>query len=284
MRKLPLAVLLLMAVVSLSHCAHATRTARAAPGGTPTLKVVAYNLNYGIAGDEETLAAIDSGADVVFLEETSPEWEDAIRRAVGRTWPYQAYLHAPAAGGMAVLSKRPLETKEALPNPRGWFGALRVVTQTPIGPLQALVVHLHPPVTDDGDWVRGYLSTSPRRRAELETWLPSLDPGIPTLVAGDFNEGTSGEAVRWLEANGLRTALPEFHPSAKTWQWPVGPLLLSAQLDHVAYDSRLEPLDARVIPSGRSDHFPVLAEFIRATPAIVRPGAPSGASLSISVR
>ncbi|MDP1825578.1 MAG: endonuclease/exonuclease/phosphatase family protein [Archangium sp.] len=276
------AVVLLLA---LTRCAHATRTAREAPRGVPQVRVVTYNLNYGLAGDEDTLAAIAAtDADLVFLEETSPDWERVIRPSLSRTWPHQAYLHAPAAGGMAVLSKRAFVVKEVLPNPRGWFAAMRVITQTPIGPVQALVVHLHPPVTDDGDWVRGYLSTSPRRRAELEAWLPSLEPGIPTLVAGDFNEGTSGEAARLLEARGLRTVLPEFHPAAKTWRWPVGPLLLSAQLDHVAYDAQLEPLDARVVPRGRSDHLPVVADFIRAARGALRPPMPSGSSLSVSVR
>ena len=284
-RRLPLALLLVVTAFTLSRCAHATRTARPAPRGEPTLRVVAYNLNYGLAGDEETLATIAAtDADVVFLEETSPQWERGLRATLGKTWPHQAYLHAPAAGGMGVLSKRPFQVKDVLPNPGAWFAALRVVTQTPLGPVQALVVHLHPPVSEDGDWVKGYFSSSPTRRAELERWLPALDADLPTLVAGDFNEGTSGDAVQLLERRGLRTVLPEFHPAAKTWRWPVGPLMLSAQLDHVAYDRRLEPLDARVAVSGRSDHFPVIAEFIRATPATLRPAAPSGSSLSISVR
>lgn len=32
----------------------------------------------------------------------------------------------------------------------------------------------------------------------------------------------------------------------------------NSQLDHVLYDSRLVPLDARVLQTGRSDHLPVL--------------------------
>ena len=275
----------LISVLLLSGCFHATRTARVPALDEPTLAVAAYNVNYGLAGDEETLAAIGATeADVIFLEATNAEWERAIRRAHARTWPYQTYLHAEAAGGMAVLSKRPFDAREVLPNENGWFSALRVVTRTPLGPLQALVVHLHPPVSESGDWVKGYLSTGPVRRAELQSWLPSLERGMPTVVVGDFNEGTRGEAVRWLEAQGLRTALPEFRPREKTWQWPVGPLLLSAQLDHVAYDARLDPIDARVLRAGRSDHFPVIARFVLARPTVIRPPPPSGTSLSISVR
>jgi endonuclease/exonuclease/phosphatase (EEP) superfamily protein YafD len=273
----------LIGLLLLTGCVHATRTPRVPT--EPTLRVAVYNVNYGLAGDADTLAAIGAtNADVIFLEETNREWERAIRKAHSRTWPHQTYLHAEAAGGMAVLSKRPIELREELPNENGWFSALRVIARTPVGPLQALVVHLHPPVSEDGDWVKGYLSTGPVRRAELQSWLPSLAPGVPTVVVGDFNEGTSGEATKWLEAQGLRTVLPEFKPRAKTWQWPVGALLLSAQLDHVAYDVRLEPLDARVIRAGRSDHFPVVAEFVLAGRPVIRPPPPSGSSLSISLR
>jgi endonuclease/exonuclease/phosphatase family metal-dependent hydrolase len=186
---------------------------------------------------------------------------------------------------MAVLSKRPL-TSEKLRNPSGWFPALRVVTDTPLGRVQALCVHLHPPVTEGGSWVGGYLTTGPVRRAELEEFLESLDPALPTLVAGDFNEGTSGDALELLEANGLRTALPEFHPGAKTWHWPVaGSLELTGQLDHVAYGAELEPVDAAVQRVGNSDHFPVTVTFVAAGKNAVRPPPPSGASVSLgSVR
>lgn len=285
MRRLLTLVLISTALLTLTRCAHATRTARPAPGDAPVLRVMTYNVNFGLGGEADTLAAIGApDADVVFLQETTPDWERAVRRELGATYRYQAWLHGPAAGGLAVLSKRPFEVKDVLENPAGWFPALRVVTQTPLGPVQALVVHLHPPVTEDGSWVRGYLSTGDVRRAEVAHWLGALEGGMPTLVVGDFNEGTSGPAVQHLEAKGLRTALPEFDPKAKTWRWPVGPFMLSAQLDHVTYSAELEPLEARVMQRGQSDHFPVVAEFIRASAPLIRPEAPSGSSLSISVR
>lgn len=276
--------LAVLVVSSLMCCAHPTRVARAPAGGEAILRVATYNLNYGLVGDGETLAALAATkAEVVFLQETSPGWERALRATLASTWPHQAYLHAAAAGGMAVLSKSPFTVKNVLPNPRQWFDGLRVVAQTSIGPVQALVVHLHPPITEDGDWIRGYFSTGPARRAELLAWLPTLEPDLPTLVVGDFNEGTSGQAVKLLEQRGLRTVLPEFHPQAKTWRWRVGPLLLSAQFDHLAYDQRLEPLNAQALQRGNSDHLPVVAEFILAGNRLPRPPAPHGSSLSVSL-
>lgn len=274
----------LLAVLAFTSCAHATRTARAAPPGTPTLRLVTFNVNFGLDGDAETLAALAApDGDLLVLQETTPAWEAAARRALGAKWPHQAWLHAPAAGGLAVLSKRPFEVKRVLENPAGWFPALQVVAQSPLGPVQVLVVHLRPPVSDDGSWVKGYLSTGGARRAEVESFLPALDPSLPTLVAGDFNESARGDAVQFLEQNGLRTALPEFEPGAKTWRWTASGVHLSAQLDHVAYDARLEPLAAHVERAGNSDHFPVVVDLVRATGVTVRGPAPSGSSLSVSL-
>ncbi len=273
----PLELVLLLAV----GCAHATRTPRAAAEQEPVLDVLTYNLNFGIAGDDETIAAIlDRDADLVFLQETNAEWRRAIEAKLGGRYPGRVWLDGEAAGGMAVLSKQRL-TATKLDNPAGWFPALRVVTSTPLGPVQALCVHLHPPVSEDGSWVKGYLSTGGVRRAELDAFLEALEPGMPTLVAGDFNEGTSGPALQRLEALGLRTALPEFTPRAKTWHWRVGRATLTAQLDHVAYSEAFEPLDAHVERDGNSDHWPVSVAFVRARPGAVRPPAPSGASLSL---
>lgn len=270
-----------VAVSVLTSCAHATRAAREAPPGAPTLRVVTFNVNFGLAGDEATLAAPDG--DLLVLQETTPGWEAAARRALGPRWPHQAWLHAPAAGGLAVLSKRPFEVKRVLENPAGWFPALQVVAETPLGPVQVLAVHVRPPASEDGSWVKGYFSTGAARREEMGAFLPALDPSLPTLVAGDFNEGARGDAVQLLEANGLRTALPEFEPGAKTWRWNASGVQLSAQLDHVAYDARLEPLTAHVERAGHSDHFPVVVDLVRATKATVRGPAPSGSSLSVSL-
>jgi endonuclease/exonuclease/phosphatase (EEP) superfamily protein YafD len=138
-------------------------------------------------------------------------------------------------------------------------------------------------VTEDGSWVRGYLGTGEVRRDEIATFIQHLEAGLPTLVAGDFNEGTSGQAVRLLEAAGLRTVLPEFAPRAKTWRWTEGAINLTAQFDHITYDAALEPLDARVAQRGQSDHLPVIAAFVRAHARAQRTAAPTGTSLTLSL-
>lgn len=265
-------------------CVTPTRTARAPALNEPVLQVLTYNLNYGIAGDESTVAAIlERDADVVLLQETNARWQQALQPLLSKRYPGQAWLDGQAASGMAILSKHPLEAK-ALANPNGWFPAIRAVTDTPLGRVQLLGVHLHPPVSESGSWVSGYLSTGGVRRDEMAHFLAKLDPSMPTIVAGDFNEDARGDALQLLERHGLRTALPELHPAAKTWRWPLTQSLeLTAQLDHVAYGPELEPIDARVTRTGNSDHFPVVVDFVRAQPNTLRPPPPSrGGSVTLT--
>jgi hypothetical protein len=133
----------LSASLLLCGCATASRTARPLPPGEQALRVATWNVNFGLEGDATTLAELGAGVDLLLLEETTPSWERTARATLGRDFPFQHWLHGPAAGGIAVLSRRPMQVEE-LVNPSGWFPALRVVAQTPLGPVQALVVHLHP--------------------------------------------------------------------------------------------------------------------------------------------
>lgn len=268
-----------------SGCLRPTRIARDPLPKEATLTVLTYNVNYGIPGDLATLAGlIAADADLVLLQESNEGWQQAVQGLLSDRYPHQHWHHEPAAGGLAVLSRRPFQVAALMPSPTRWFPAMRIVAETALGPVQVLNLHLHPPVSEDGSWVRGYFSTDGLRRSEVQSFAATLRPELPTLIAGDFNEGTSGAAVRWLEAQGLRTVLPEYAPAAKTWHWPVGSLELRAQLDHIAYDTRLAPLEARVLGTGRSDHFPVRAVFVRAPQPVARPPAPRGGSLSLGLR
>lgn len=272
----------LLLVLVLAGCAHPPRVARAPNAQEPSLEVMTFNVNFGIPGDARTLALIsESTAGLIVLQETTPEWELAGRAVLTKRWPYQRWVHSAGAGGLAVLSTRPF-TATVLENQRGWFPALQVVAESALGPVQVLAVHLRPPVSDSGSFVSGYLTTSPLRRDELSAFLTALQPGLPTLVAGDFNEGTSGAAVSALHGRGFRSVLPEFEPDAKTWGWTVGSIQLSAQLDHIAASAELEPLNAKVVKGGRSDHQPVVATFVRAAPGAVERPVPHGTSLSFS--
>ena len=144
----------------LAACSTPRLEPRAPTPGKAALKVLTYNVNYGLGGDPLGVRAIrDAGADVVFLQETTAAWEEALRAELGTELPHMAFLHCCGAGGLAVLSKYPFEHGDYVPSPGGWFPAWRVVVDSPLGEVQVLQVHLRPPVSDGGSFVSGYFTT-----------------------------------------------------------------------------------------------------------------------------
>ena len=135
---------------------------------------------------------------------------------------------------------------------------------TAIGPVQVLNVHLRPPVSDRGSWVSGYLFTRDDRLREMERFYSQCRPGLPILVAGDFNDNPNSLVVEWLENKRMLNALPQFDRRAPTWEYRGGVLSLRRRMDHIVYSPELHCCSARVLRAGASDHFPVEAVFTTA--------------------
>lgn len=232
-------------------------SAELAPGPVD-LRVKTYNVNYGLAGDPQTTDAIGAGSpDLVLLQETTPAWERVLREAYGAVYPSIEFIDGPGAGGMGLLSRYPVETVEVLPSPMGWFPAWLVRVQTPRGPLQVLNLHLKPPYSQRGGFLVGAFSTGDDRLAELELYLAFVDPELPTIVLGDFNEGR-GRALNLLARQGFSDALPA---GVDTWRWSVAGFEIEAPLDHVFHGPQLRPVQVEVQDLGRSDHLPVMVGF-----------------------
>ena len=249
---------LLAACLVAASCAERTlRPARAPAEGQRSLAVLSYNLNYGLAGDRATLDAI--------AERPS---ELVLRERFGGEFPYMAFRHCCLAGGLGVLSKYELEELEYIEPPAGgWFPGWRLRVESPLGSLQVLNVHLRPQLGDSGANVGGVLSgmvtTPPIRRQQIEHYAAHLEPGLPTLIAGDFNESEQGGALGWLEQQGLHSAVPDFsHDDTWSWQTSVG--RVSRRFDHIAHSRELSVLAAGVVKAGNSDHLPVFAVLERA--------------------
>lgn len=222
----------------------------------------------GSTGDGPTLAAIEAGrVDVVFLQETNASWERSLRAAFGVAYPHMAFYPRGGAGGIGFMSRLPVRTQQLIkPEGDGWFPALRLVLESPLGLVQALVVHLRPPVSDGGSFIAGHFTVPAIHEQEIAGFCQALDRSLPTLVVGDFNEEPDGRAIAYLARAEwkMKSALPEFAPGRRTWHWPTSLHTFEGQLDHILYDIRLEPLSAEVMEAGRSDHFPVVGVFVLA--------------------
>ena len=142
-----------------------------------------------------------------------------------------------------------------------------MVFETPLGPVQVLNVHLKPPYSQRGGWVGGYFFTRGDRKREIERFYSYCDPNIPLLVVGDFNDSPGGASVRYLKRRKMKNAVPQFDRTP-TWEWQTRVAKLRRRMDHIMYSPQLEPVSARVIRTGPSDHFPVEASFVK-TPKLV---------------
>lgn len=253
----------------LSLCACGCRSVRPAETvSSPHFKVLTYNVNWG--GPRPDLAAQiikNSGADIVCLQETTPEWAQYLRQSLGNEYSFTQFRDSRTrtGGGLGFLSKLPAHEIAYIPSDTGWFDGWIMGFETANGPVQVLNVHLHPPVSKSGSWVSGYLTTRGDRLAEIKRFFAKRDPQRPMLVAGDFNDGENSPAVEWLEKNKLENALPEFDRYGKTWEWHTSVVTLRRRMDHILYSSELHCSSAQVLHAGASDHFPVQAVFTQST-------------------
>jgi endonuclease/exonuclease/phosphatase (EEP) superfamily protein YafD len=258
-------VAFLLLASSLFVGCHSTR--RAEPPPAAHFSVLTYNVNWGGPGADQAAEIIrQTGAEIVCLQETSPQWEQFLRGKLRQEYSFAEFRDSKErmGGGLAFLSKFPAHEVAYIPSDTGWFDGWIVEFETPLGPVQILNVHLRPPVGDKGSWVSGYLATSDDRLAELEKFYSRKRPGIPTLVVGDFNDNQHSRAVRWLQDKGMINALSEFDSSTPTWHWRYHGVVLSRRMDHIVYSPELRCASAQVIQDGASDHFPVAAVFAKA--------------------
>jgi len=234
--------------------------------GAPHFTVMTYNIELGAKGESRTLDGIGAvDADIACLQEVTPASELLMRERYADLYPYQLFQSKGGAGGLAVLSRFPLEDRGVLLAPEGWHPAWHVDVQAPGGLVQILNIHLRSLFSADTGPLRSYLSTDADHLTEMKLFEQHRDDSLPAIVLGDFNEGVSGDAVQFLEEQGFRNLLPAFHPGQPTWRFPAVGGQLQKTYDHILADDSLQPLNAWVETHGLSDHLPVIAHLQPAT-------------------
>ena len=256
---------LIGAAAAVSVACHGRFAPSSAPTTSPSLglSILTYNVEFNHGTPAATIDAIaDANADIICLQESNQDWEGAIRSRFLSDFTEMRFQPPPPndPGGLAVLSKFPIESVTKLaPGERGWFPACLAIVATPAGRVQILNVHLRPLISDGGSRVKGFLTVESMHRAEIESLQRQLDPNLPTLIVGDFNEGNDGKATQWLAALGFTDVLPHFDRDTPTWHGSVYGVKTSYRDDHVMVTKGLTCTDARVLQRGASDHYPVRA-------------------------
>lgn len=232
------------------------------------MRLLTYNIHKGVGTDRryrlERAAAVIAGEapDLVCLQEVDRDCRRSRRddqpallaeRLAAAAWLYQ--LNAPHGGGgygNLLLSRWPflkgghlsLRYRKRVPR-----GAQLAVVDTPEGPLHLAHVHFG-------------LSERERRwqAAQLLGHVEFLAAaGLPTLVAGDFNDWRNTLGKRCFLGHGFR------HATAPLRRFRTFPAFLPlAAIDKIFYRG-LEVVATRVV-RGRaarraSDHLPVVCDF-----------------------
>ncbi len=235
--------------------------------GVPHFTIETFNINSDDAEDSATIAAVGAAnADIVCLQEVTHAWVKSLEAKYADKYPYRLYVPQDGASGLGALSRFPLLHAGFIQGPFGWHPAWHFHVQTPAGWLQVLDVHLRSGTEGDGNAVNSYLTVDADHAYEMKLFQNQLDPSLPTMVVGDFNEGPDGGAIRYLEGLGFTDVLWLYHPGQWTSRRTSVANQFTQDLDHILFDSSVEPLNAWVLLDGNSDHIPVIAHFQAAHP------------------
>lgn len=163
----------------------------------PELRVMTFNV-LGRAGDPQAvLAAIQAeDADLLFLQEVTPDMAWLIDNELSEAYPYQVLKPDSGARGMGVISRYPLEEKGADLDGR-WTGPPQVLEMQWGGQRITLVnIHTRPTGSLWPRWVRATFDHRQEDIARLTDFVAGL--AGPVIVGGDANMTHLNTAYKML--------------------------------------------------------------------------------------
>jgi endonuclease/exonuclease/phosphatase family metal-dependent hydrolase len=224
--------------------------------------VMTYNVNLPHLASATIDAIGAPNADVVCLQEVGADWRKIIEPRYASQYPNMMFATNETEGGLAMLSRYPIHDRGliALPgNAAQWHPGSVVDVDTPGGTIEIVNVHLRAIFEGNSNPITNYFDRGSDHIQELSTFFGHTNASMPIVVAGDFNEGPTGDGVKSLESRGFLNVLPAFHPGQFTWRSNSVGAAAELTEDYLFFDGRFDPLDAWVARIGGSDHLPVLA-------------------------
>ena len=228
-----------------------------APAGGPRLRVATVSLRKGLVAAAPVVDLVRRFAvDVLSVQELTPQAEKALRDAgIEELLPWAHVIPAGpgvvASASGAVWSRHPAAGAAAVP---GLFEQPTVRLTVPGGrEVELTAVHTAPPATSRRavrDW-----------SADLAA-LPSPDPDVLRVLAGDFNATYDHAALRAVLRAGWADAAQRAGRGL-SWTWrPLrlpGPRLV---IDHVLIDPRIGVGAVGLAPVAGSDHRAVVVDLV----------------------
>jgi vancomycin resistance protein VanJ len=238
-------------------------------GNPGCVKLTMMTFNLGDGGTEtppEDIMKVimESGADVVGLQEVTAAQAEAMQNQMMSVYPYQITHEAGKnVHGIALMSRYPiLEWEPFYGNPPN-MPNLDVTLDVGGRQLHVMVVHPPPPGWSP-NWLRLYQA---RAVGEVRLYQELLGDR-PTVLIGDLNATDQSEEHAILTRVGLVDAYrkvgfgfgPTF-PSHKGYGYPFDLAIPLIRVDYIFHTRHFNALRAWVGSDIESDHLPVLAEL-----------------------
>ncbi|MFD6626465.1 endonuclease/exonuclease/phosphatase family protein [Streptomyces diastaticus] len=222
-------------------------TDKSATGGD--LTVATHNVNADNPDPAATARDVAaSGAEVVALEELSPDAVAAYREALAATYPHHA-----VEGTVGLWSKYPLSDTEPVDIKLGWTRALRSTVDTPSGPLAVYVAHL-PSVRVKLD--AGFTAGQRDNSAEALGLAIRGEKLDRVVLLGDLN-GTMNDRALSPVTSQMRSTQGAAGDGFG-FSWPAS--FPMARIDQIMVQG-VEPVSSWTLPRTGSDHLPIAARI-----------------------
>lgn len=244
------------------------------------LDVMTFNTVAGRMDNSELRATIAaSSADIVVLQEVSPDQGTYLQRHLDELYEHQAYRLSAIGSerGLAILSSYPIIDTSLYNDPATGLPTVMVATLNVNGQALRIVnVHASPPYFSK----KGYRPRSASAIA-VAADIVAGNGSLPALLVGDFNATDQSAAYRQaIEAgftDAYRQAGTGFGPTypapgfyAPRWlQYPQYTGYKSdgftipavVRIDHIMHSEHFETASAQRVSETPSDHYPVQASI-----------------------
>ncbi len=233
-----------LAVVMLSFQPFAG-TAAQGQADSEALSIMSFNLSATLRSPDGIRRYLeDTAADIVILQEYTPEWHAELA-VLSERFPYTVVEPQTGYFGIAMFSRVPLAGAEALPFPGTDMPYIAATAMIDERPLALIGLHLDWPMTP---------SSFARRNQQMDYLLANM-PTSAFVACGDWNMTPWSAWYRRLKASGLHDGDPGNRLLA-TWPTRLG--WLGIAIDHCFASSDVHIVSKRVGPRLDSDHRPIL--------------------------
>jgi endonuclease/exonuclease/phosphatase (EEP) superfamily protein YafD len=224
-----------------------------APDGVP-LRILTANVELGTADAAALAALARDWADVLVLQELTPQLADAISTRIAADFPHRALDARPHASGAGVWSRYPITDTQGV---GGFQLATQQVRLAVPGAAEVTLLNTH----IVGPWPQPIDGWRTELALMRDTMTGLAAEAGPVIVVGDFNATRDMDPFRALLSTGFGDAADQSGAGlARTFpaDSPVPPLI---GIDHILIRHALAT-DARTVRVPGSDHLGVVATVV----------------------